>query len=420
MGLGGAAAFGMSLAAGVAGVQMDPDPKKGAGAAQPGIPMVKLGGSTWTVGKGENLWVIAEQAYNHGRFWKAIRDANQDKVRDGGNLIYAGTVLVLPELEIPALRALEDADSWNDVIVLDILARLSDDEYTRFLAGLTAAQKKDEAALIQRIEIMQSTGMTFEELAAEQRAWMEVQAKAEGKTIGEYLQGKAKKHGYGGKEPTQWLGFTKKEKKRWEQRFRACVKKVKKTAPEDIKALIRDAEKKGGGFKWDPKGCEEMGGFAYNDGASALGVGTSWVVAVEKDAKATFGNVAHELGGHGEYGRDNQSWGIISEVLDGLPADEQAKARSDGNSLYSTYGYMETEVFAELREQEYVVQNNPTDKPVNDVPKQLRKMKELFTPKLAEALVRGLWRRVQASSSITPEAVELFKKSVKDVFSIGL
>lgn len=53
----------------------------------------EVAGQTYTVVEGDNLWTIAERAYNDGYKWVEIANANQLPNPD---LIYVGTVLQLP------------------------------------------------------------------------------------------------------------------------------------------------------------------------------------------------------------------------------------------------------------------------------------------------------------------------------------
>ena len=50
---------------------------------------------TWTVREGESLRRIAQRVYGNESLWKAIRDANPDKVADG-DVIAPGTELTIP------------------------------------------------------------------------------------------------------------------------------------------------------------------------------------------------------------------------------------------------------------------------------------------------------------------------------------
>jgi hypothetical protein len=58
------------------------------------------GGEPYEVVRGDTLWAIAERTYGEGRYWRDIYQANRDRVREGGNLIFPGTVLDLPAINI--------------------------------------------------------------------------------------------------------------------------------------------------------------------------------------------------------------------------------------------------------------------------------------------------------------------------------
>jgi hypothetical protein len=89
---------------------------------------------------------------------------------------------------------------------------------------------------------------------------------------------------------------------------------------------------------------------------------------------------------------------------------------------------MESEIFAELYEFQYDSATNPTDHPfaedpkgnknkgTPDVPKQLKRIKDAFASNVAEAMVRGLARRVDIDPRIVAKAKTLFKDAVKSVF----
>lgn len=90
------------------------EPGRGGAAAAPDQPGPGAGGpgataGTWTVGPGDHLWGVAERALAGawGRppsdgevdpYWRAVIEANRDRLRDPANpdLVFAGQVLVLP------------------------------------------------------------------------------------------------------------------------------------------------------------------------------------------------------------------------------------------------------------------------------------------------------------------------------------
>jgi LysM repeat protein len=80
-----------------------PAASSGAGGASNSVAQDALkksgGGGVYVVQKGDTLWGIAHRTYGIGTRWKAIYKANPDKVKQGGDLIYVGTILTLPKLD---------------------------------------------------------------------------------------------------------------------------------------------------------------------------------------------------------------------------------------------------------------------------------------------------------------------------------
>ena len=68
-----------------------------AGQDQDGCVVVEAGSRprTWTVHEGDSLRRIAQRVYGNETLWKAIRDANPDKVSTG-DVIAPGTELTIP------------------------------------------------------------------------------------------------------------------------------------------------------------------------------------------------------------------------------------------------------------------------------------------------------------------------------------
>jgi len=60
----------------------------------------KMGGGKHLVEKGDTLWGLSETTYGRGNLWHRIYDANPGKTQNGGNLIFVGTLLNLPEIEL--------------------------------------------------------------------------------------------------------------------------------------------------------------------------------------------------------------------------------------------------------------------------------------------------------------------------------
>jgi hypothetical protein len=404
---------------------------------------IALGGGVWTVTKGDSLWSIANNVYGKGTYWVEVKKANKGKVHGAQNIIRDGDVLTLPTLAMSTVTALKNFEDQPEDL-RDIVTTMSEEDYRGFLQNTPRETLEKNGQLVMDVEVMRSTGMTIEELGEEQKQFLEEQAKKEGKSPGEYVRDVIKTQGYGGGDATKWNETVGKERKRWHERFKVAVADIKATAPEDVKQIIKDAEAKGGGFRWHPAETEKNGAFAYTSGDWSLHCGTEWVEAAEKDKAAVYGNIAHEMGGHNFYG-DGRGFDIQWHAIDKLGAKEAEIAYSGDNHPFSAYEYMETEIFAELYEFTYATTGNPTDTPfevdakgtdltperkrvnkegkpfrVGDVKHQLKRIKAAFAPKAAEAVVRGLWRRVQIDPRILDKAKELFVADVKAVLSLEL
>ncbi len=116
--LAGIAAFGLSI--GGVSAQPAPDDQAESLVAKAGEPDFeeKAGDEseakvqTYVVKRGDSLSRIARQFYGNSVLWQPILNANADKVKAGGRLIFPGTRLVIPDLnasspDIQAVRAQE-------------------------------------------------------------------------------------------------------------------------------------------------------------------------------------------------------------------------------------------------------------------------------------------------------------------------
>lgn len=401
---------------------------------------VEVGGGTWVVGKGDSLWSIADVTYGKGTYWNEIKKANKSKVHGAQNIIRDGDTLTLPTLEVQTLAAMKNFADQPEAL-RDLVCNMSEKDYQGFLKNTPRDKLEKSQELVMDVEMMRSSGMTMDELAGEQKEFLEKKGKEEGKSPGQYVHDLVEENGYGGGEAPEWNAMLAGERKKWEHRWKAAVKTIKSGAPDDVKKIINDAESKGGGFRWSPEEIEKNGAFAYtNVGKWTLHCGTKWVKAAETDPAAIYGNIAHEMGGHNYYG-ETRGWDIQWNALDKLGGEERDKATNTKNSPGSAYSYMETEIFAELYEFKYATTGNPTDIPfevdaagkdmttersrktdtgkpwrVGDVKHNLARIKVAFAPTVAEALVRGLWRKVQIDPRILDKAKELFAADVKAVF----
>lgn len=376
-------------------------------------PVVARGGDPYEVQRGDSLWRISEQTYGSGIYWRRIKRNNPDVVR-GESLIHPRDILNLPVIEVPISGELErernDPESLRDLVT-----SIPDDNYAAFREQLTQDEIEAQGEFLQLVDLMRRTGMTIEEMSAEQARFMEGQASALGQTIGEFIASETASRGYGGGTATWWPSLTPEEQDSWQVRFDAAVAWLRSNAPEGVQEVIRVAEANGGGFVWAPARCEELGAFGFTSGDWRISVGRRWLEAYDGGPDRIYSNLVHELGGHNEYG-NTLGWEVMTGVLESMDPTERALAEGGGNSLYSAYGYMETELWAELREEEFVGPHNPTDLPTDDVQRQLERIKHAFAPAIAEALVRSIHQRAMADDRITEGARQILVRSIVQVF----
>lgn len=120
----------MALGFGVGGVHAQPAPDEETGArlanvTKPGFERSSestksTGERSYTVRQGDSLSRIARRFYGNSVLWQPILNANADKIKQGGRLIFPGTVLTIPDLEaatpeIQTVRANEGSPTLSIV-----------------------------------------------------------------------------------------------------------------------------------------------------------------------------------------------------------------------------------------------------------------------------------------------------------------
>jgi hypothetical protein len=318
-----------------------------------------------------------------------------------------------------ALQALKDLQSIPERL-RDVVTAIPAQQFERFFDNLSSEDRAENLRFLQDVEMIRRTGMTFDQMSAEQRTHLEAEATAAGVSVGEYIRGEVASRGYGGYTATWWPSLAAPQKAAWTARFNTIAGRLHVEPPAEIRRIIMDAESAGGGIRWEPQQVEEAGPTAYalNHG-NALGVGRLWLETAERNLPNVYENISHEIGGHRQYGQ-TASWDIMSGTLSSLPASERTIAGSGQHSAFSSYGYMETEIYAELRELPYRTPGSRGDDPHANVEEELRDLRHAFAPAVAEAIVRGLHRRIQPDTRITDEARALFVQKVAVVFGITL
>ena len=134
----------------------------------------------------------------------------------------------------------------------------------------------------------------------------------------------------------------------------------------------------------------------------------SWVKNVEADPKNVWPNVAHELGGHFEYGKPYASE-IMLAAIELMPESVRNKWKTDpdfGKQFYETYEYPETEIFAALRERRYSKpETGPAPvyggmAPDDNIAWKLKVIHDAWAPEVAKAVLKVLRQKVDAHPQI--------------------
>lgn len=218
--------------------------------------------------------------------------------------------------------------------------------------------------------------------------------------------------GYGGAVAT-WPDLSAEVQRDWQRRAReaiaAVILSVRGTELEPILAR--------GELVFEPAEAERLNAYAYVVGEDKLYFGRGWVEDAEIDPRSVWQSIAHELGGHEEFGA-TWSWEIMRATLRGLTPAERREAFASVNSVYSAFGYLETELYAELRELPHRTAGSGGDAPSADVPKQLTRIRDAFGPAVGRQIVLRLYYRVLGDPRISESARRLLFDSLQSVFSL--
>lgn len=160
-------------------------------------------------------------------------------------------------------------------------------------------------------------------------------------------------------------------------------------------------------------------------------VGRTFTRYSQRNPAYALSTVVHELHGHPEYG----PYGAAGTEL-GLTIYDDAATRMPGytrpaggtparTSELDAYAYQETEIYSALRALPYHTSPSAADlahvsdgfNPEGQVPMHVRHMKDQWEPRIAQALLHGLYRRFVLDPRITPAALHLFERSVRAVYT---
>ncbi|HJP89028.1 MAG TPA: DUF4157 domain-containing protein [Candidatus Limnocylindrales bacterium] len=174
-----------------------------------------------------------------------------------------------------------------------------------------------------------------------------------------------------------------------------------------IKGTPLETTMTGHSIVFKPLEMLERGGYAYQDGPNLV-AGMDFIADAERDPKSVWGILAHEIGGHFEYGTTYAS-AIADKVLAKLPEADRKRytqTKEGRTAFYDTYKYSETEIFSALRQRQYDVPvSGPAPvhgaiKPDANIAGRLDTLAAAYPAEVVNAILIELNRRVQASSNI--------------------
>jgi hypothetical protein len=299
----------------------------------------------------------------------------------------------------------------------DVVSAIPAKQYERFYGNLSGVDKSGNLPFLQLLETIRATGMTIDEMASAQTSDLEAKAASHDVGIGDQIRGEVTQRGSGGYTAALWPSLLPSIKSLWKFRFNAACIFLRASAPRGIQDIL-DAHEGASHILFKPKEIEEAGPHVLGMNVeNDLWVGTLWVEEAERNPEYIYANIAHELGGHLRFG-ETLSWTVMERTLSMLSPEEQAIAESGPRNIWTAYGYMETEIYADLQRLPYWHGGEATRDPTFRVEFWMKRLQEAFAPVVAEGLICGLRRRIQADSSITEGARNIYDQKAKIVFNI--
>lgn len=228
---------------------------------------------------------------------------------------------------------------------------------------------------------------------------------------------------------TKWDKMPKADQDKWVKRGEAVVKKLVdlaakshpelKLAERDFLADFADVEGRGRGVL--AQGKPKVGG------GSLAAFGFAFVEAAEANPAYVMSVVVHEIFGHPEYGKYGTEYhlNLFDKAQAKIPGyTKPATGTKERTAEIDAYAYQETEIYSLLRSLPYHTPLAAADKgkglvsidPASTVAARLGIMKRQWEPKLAVAIVRGLYQRLLQDPRITASAINAFRAGVKTNF----
>jgi hypothetical protein len=229
-----------------------------------------------------------------------------------------------------------------------------------------------------------------------------------------------KKHASSTNPTTAWTTLSAADQANWKTRAAAAWASL----VASVKGTELEKNTVGATYNFDPETALKNGWYAWQNNKT-LSFGMSWVKMAELDPKNVQENLAHELGGHLEYGTTYGSE-IMSAAIDLMPAADRDKWRKDSQKFFEAYEYPETEIYSAIRQLRYtdpLTGPKPSSggiDPYANVPKRLNGMKDVLQPDVAKAVLIELKRRIDASPEILQRDKDYYVAQVKAIFGYSL
>jgi hypothetical protein len=171
--------------------------------------------------------------------------------------------------------------------------------------------------------------------------------------------------------------------------------------------------------------------FADQGGTPRCVIGEGFMQAVTANPAYMLPVVVHELWGHNEYGPYGQPGTELGlEVYDQAAAlmpgyTQPAAGSAPRRAEIDAYAYQETEIYSLMRQLEYYVPNAAADRaaldninfdPAAAISARIGLIKQQYEPRVARALVHGLYQRYRADPRLVPAAITAFTNGVRANF----
>jgi hypothetical protein len=242
-------------------------------------------------------------------------------------------------------------------------------------------------------------------------------------TLEESIKKQAEKRDFATNPTDRWTTLSEGDKKNWSDK-RAPEAWTKVIA--SIKGTELENVMKGKTFIFEPeKALKES--FYARQYPTAIGFGMAFVENAEADPKNVWPILAHEIGGHFEYGT-TYTTKIFDKAIEMLPEPVRTELRKPENvkRLYMAYQYSETEIYSALRQKRYDDPvSGPKPKhggmlPEANIANHLDRIKTGFPPEVAKAILIELKKKVDASTEILDRDKQYFVQQIKAILGFDL